>query len=793
MKKIFTTIIFSISMLYGFSQGSVRGFVYDKESGEPIIFTNVFFQGTTIGVSTDVNGYFSITKIPKGDYTLMTTSIGYDTASVKITIINDQIITHKLYIKRRAIQMKEVEITAEKQEAQSQVKMSVVKITPKEIKSLPTVGGEADIAQYLQVLPGVVFTGDQGGQLYIRGGSPIQNKVLLDGMIVYNPFHTIGLFSVFDTDIIRNADIYTGGFNAEYGGRISSIMDITTRDGSKKKVGGKIGISPFGAKAMLEGPLKKQSGSGGSSSFIFSGKTSYLEQSSTVLYKFLDNSADTSALFNTWEAPPTGNLPFNYTDLYGKLSFNGANGSKANFFGFNFRDRVNFQGLSDLRWDSYGGGSNFLIIPGESSVLIEGVFAFSSYLISLAENEGKPRSSGINGFNGGLDFSYFMGDNQLKYGLEIISFFTEFKYYNQIGAVIEQSQSTNEIGGYVSYKWKTKKAVIEPSFRLHYYASLNTPSAEPRIGLKYNISDKLRFKAAGGIYSQNLMSAESSKDVINLFYGFLSGSDNLQDSVKLANGRTRPVRHSLQKANHFIAGFEFDLNRRININVEGYLKQFTQLTALNRNKIYNENSVEAKDKPDVEKKDFIVETGDAMGVDFVLKYDYKRTYIWFVYSLGKVTRFDGVQEDLEGNLTPYFPVFDKRHNFNFVASYKFGKNLDWEFNARWNLGSGFPFTPNQGIYGNYNFNDGILTDYTTQNPELEVYYGQLNSARLPMYHRMDVNLKRVMFLTDNITFEANAGVTNIYNRENVFYFDRVKFKRVNQLPLMPSIGLSLSF
>ena len=104
------------------------------------------------------------------------------------------------------------------------------------MRQIPTVGGQADLAQYLQVLPGVIFTGDQGGQLYIRGGSPIQNKVLLDGMIVYNPFHSIGLFSVFDTDLMRNADVYTGGFNADFGGRISSVMDITTRDGNKKRL-----------------------------------------------------------------------------------------------------------------------------------------------------------------------------------------------------------------------------------------------------------------------------------------------------------------------------------------------------------------------------------------------------------------------------------------------------------------------------------------------------------------------------------------------------------------------------
>src|SRR5690606_30163413 len=122
--------------------------------------------------------------------------------------------------------------SAERQKAQDNVRVGVTKLTPKQIERLPAIGGQADLAQYMQVVPGVVFTGDQGGQLYIRGGSPVQNLVLMDGMTLYNPFHSIGLFSVFDNDIIRNADIVTAGFGADYGGRISSVMDITTRDGS---------------------------------------------------------------------------------------------------------------------------------------------------------------------------------------------------------------------------------------------------------------------------------------------------------------------------------------------------------------------------------------------------------------------------------------------------------------------------------------------------------------------------------------------------------------------------------
>ena len=230
-----------ISLLFASAQtADLRGFIYDEETGEPIIFCNVILEGTNTGAPTDVNGFFSITNIPIGNYTVHISYIGYDTLRENISLKAKQILTKKFEISESSVKLQTVHISADKQAMKSDVKVSVTKVTPKDIELIPAIGGEPDLAQYLQVLPGVIFTGDQGGQLYIRGGSPIQNKVLLDGMIVYNPFHSIGLFSVFDTDLLRNADIYTGGFGAQYGGRISSIMDITTRDGNKNRFGGKV-------------------------------------------------------------------------------------------------------------------------------------------------------------------------------------------------------------------------------------------------------------------------------------------------------------------------------------------------------------------------------------------------------------------------------------------------------------------------------------------------------------------------------------------------------------------------
>ncbi len=778
----------SLSIDASAQAGTIRGFVYHASNSETMPYVSIYIdKDVKFGATTDNNGYFTISGVPIGSYTLFAKSLGFETVAVPVEITRKgQIVSKKLSMSETSISTQTVEITDTRPQV-TDVSVSEITATPTIMGYVPTVGGEADIATYMQTLPGVVFTGDQGGQLYIRGGSPIQNKVLLDGMVIYNPFHSIGFFSVFDTDIIREADIYTGGFNAEYGSRISSVMDITTRDGNKKEHEGRTSVSPFMAKLSLEGPLKKDQGTGASISYLFSGKTSYLEQTSKVLYTPV-------------EGIDSLGLPFNFTDVYGKISFHGGNGSKFNIFGFNYNDRVKYQAVQDFRWDSWGIGSNFILVPGNSPLLMMGNFSISEYGISLEEQVNNdtdaslPRSSKINGFSFGLGFKYYIGKDELKYGFDVNGYATKFAFYNAVRREISQNENTTELGGFFSYIMKKRLFLLEPGFRIQYYSSVDVISPEPRLGLKYMATDRLRFKAAGGMYSQNLISANSDRDIVNLFYGFLSGPNNLQDEFLTENGTEIPVTHSLQKANHAIFGFEFDLTDEIEINIETYKKWFTQLTNMNRNKIFDDNAANHA-RPDVLKKDFIVETGDAQGIDIVLKYQKDHRYFWAVYSLGKVNRWDGLMR--------YSPVFDRRHNINLVASYAFGKSKEkdktgqpkegvYKVTARWNLGSGLPFTQTQGHFELQNFQDGISTDYTTNNGELGTIYGELNGGRLPYYHRLDVDIHRT-WTFKKTQLDAHFGITNVYNRKNIFYVNRITRERVDQLPVLPSVGVGFSW
>ncbi len=749
--------------------GTVRGFVYEAETGEPSIFTPVSLVGTTMGAQTDVDGYFSISKVPAGAYTIRIVYLGYDTLTQTVTIRAEGIETVKLYLKKGAIQMRPVEVTAERREAEGQVRIGVTKLTPKQIERLPAIGGQADLAQYMQVVPGVVFTGDQGGQLYIRGGSPIMNKVLMDGMVLYNPFHSIGLFSVFDNDIIRNAEILTAGFNAEHGGRISSVMDITTRDGNKQRLSGKVAASTFAAKALLEGPLKKQVNPGdGSSSFLLNFKHSYLDQTSKSLYSFVD----------------TAGLPFKFTDAYGKVSLNAANGSKVNFFGFRFTDGVRYKGVSDLDWKNSGAGANFVLAPSGSAVLIDGVFAFSNYKVSLTERDLPARTSAINSFNAGLNFKYFIGDNEVKYGVDIVGVKTAFNFFNSTGLKITQDKVSTEIAGFLNYKFKFGKVVIDPGVRAHYYATPAIMSLEPRFGFKWNVADNFRFKGAAGRYSQNLVAAQSDRDVVNLFYGFLTAPEDIPSTLTQSDGSVRDIKDPIQRADHYVLGFEVDISKNFKANIEGYVKDFREVTNLNRNKLYDDTQ-EFAAQPDELKKDFVLETGTAKGADLLLTYEKEHLYLWAVYSLNFVDRYDGIRT--------YNPVWDRRHNVNLVASYSFGKFSSWKATARWNYGSGFPFTPTQGFYEVVPFNEGIDQNLGTTNGNLGVLYGDLNSKRLPDYHRLDIGLTKTWKLDERQVVQLDFSATNVYDRRNIFYYDRVTSQRRDQLPLLPSVGFSYTF
>lgn len=770
--------------------GIIKGFVYDKATGEPVIFTNVLLLGTKIGVQTDVNGYFTITQVKPGTYTLFTSLIGYDTVKATININAGEVVTKKLFLGLQSKELASVEVSAHKTEKATQINAGSITVTPREMKLLPSAGGEPDIAQYLQVIPGVVFTGDQGGQLYIRGGAPSQTGILLDGITVYNPFHSIGLYSVFETDAIRNVEVQTAGFNAQYGNRTSAILDVRTKDGNKNRLSGKLSASPIMARAMLEGPLMKAKKEGGSSTtFLFSMKHSYLDKTSKSIY-------------GSFGEPFNSGLPYSFTDLYGKVTFNGDNGSKLNLFGFSFDDKASVfkpktdSANADFHWKARGAGATFVVTPGSSSALINGRFAYSKYTIDYTNfNELPivPKTSGIDGFEGAIDFTYFLpGYSQFRYGVEVSGFHTTLDYKDVLGNKVTLDRRNTLAALYMMFRKNFgEKLVFEPGFRVQYYSAISKFSPEPRIGLKYNVSSTVRVKAAAGLYSQNIISTKSDRDIVNFFSGFLLSPDQ-----QIQNTDQQTVNNNLQTAYHVVGGLEVDV-RNVEFNLEPWYKNFTQNIELSRIKISNSDP------------DFIAGNGIAYGVDLSAKYNRKRWYLWGAASYQQVTYETLVlvnnkvyapppsyQFQYEVVKQSYSPPFDRRFNLNLLASYTLGKKRDIEISTRFNYGSPFPFTQTQGFYENLSPTaNSIGTNINQQNggtPGL-LYASDINGGRLSAYHRLDLSVKKRFDIAKHSNIETMLSITNVYNRNNIFYIDRNDNIRVYQLPVFPSLNVTWNF
>lgn len=752
----FLFIVLSIGVLEA-QNGAVRGNVYEKESGEPIIYGTVQIQGTKHAVMTDLDGFFMIPNVPAGDYKLVASYVGYDSSVVDIKIKPDGIAYQAMYLAESGVALSEVNISAEREHARTTVNISQIAVSQRQIKALPSVGGEPDIVQYLQVIPGIISTGDQGGQIYIRGGSPIQNKILLDGLNIFNPFHSIGFYSVFETDLIKNVNVLTGGFGAEQGGRISAVVDITTREGSKSRVHGSVSGGPFMIKGLVEGPLKKFTEGGTSVSYVLTAKKSLLETTSKGLYSYAADDKEVG-------------LPFSFSDYYGKVSINTSNGSRINVFGFNYNDAYANPLLATIDWQNTGAGINFHMIPAESSIIVDGVVGYSTYTVGIGEQDTEPRRSDVDELTANIGFTFFGDKNEVKYGLEMKSLRTDFEFVNPFGIRFADEQNSTELGVYAKYRQIIGKLIIDPSVRFQYYSALGAFTFEPRLGLKFNISDNWRIKAAAGRYTQNLLSTSNERDVVNLFNGYLTGPETL---VRDQNGNV--INNKLQIANHAIVGIEHDLTKNLKVNIEGYYKGFPQILVVNRNKQTAEDT------------DYTTETGEAYGVDFSVKYEVPRLYVWGTYSYGIVNRNDGEQI--------YPTIFDRRHNVNFLATYSLDKEDTWEASIRWNMGSGFPFTKTRGFYNYQSYLGGVTTDYETNNPDDIgiIYSSKRNGGRLPYYHRLDVSIQKDFKFTKYVGLQVNLSVTNAYNRPNIFYFDRLNYERVNQLPILPTMSAKFYF
>lgn len=774
MKNVLLGLVWILATLPMVGQvGSVRGHVIDSLDGMPIAYCSVRLSDSDQGVFSDNQGFFQFAGLAPGGYTLTFSYLGYADKSVSVEVASGAGGYYRVLLEQSAIELQQVDVSAERQLRNSIPLVSRLQIRAEEVRAIPAIGGEADLAQYLSVLPGVVQNGDQGGQLFIRGGEPVQNKIILDGIPLFNPFHSIGLFSVFEAEALRSADVYTAAFPADYGGRVSSVLDIKTREGNVRRMAGLVSASPFQVKALVEGPLKKLDAQGKSLTFLLTGKQGLIAQTSPHIYPnavdsdFFSFASRDSA---QQQVIPSG-LPYRWTDLFGKISWIGSQGSKIDGIGFRFEDIFEVAGVARIGWSATGGGTHFFLVPAYSDIQIDGNISYSTYSLEAREQTDAPRRTAVSSYVASLNFSSLQERYQLRYGFELSGFNTDFRFVNPLGIAFSQEDFTTELSGYVRYLYQGRKLLVEPGLRLHYYASQSNIQLEPRASIKYNLSSSIRLKGALGWYSQNILGTVNDLDIVNFFVGYLAGPER---SI-FEPGTAVPVRSRLQLARHLVVGMEMDLGQPISVNMEAYYKDFNQIIQLNKNKVLGSDP------------DFVLEKGYARGADLFIKYRGTRFSGQLGYGLAQVKREDATQE--------YPTSFDRRHNLNLLAFYLFGKGNRWEASFHWNLGSGFPFTQTLGFYQQVPIDQNTLgIDPVQGNYPVGVILSPVrNGGRLPYYHRLDLSLRRHFSLGRTNELELNASVSNAYNRPNVFYVDRVRSKVVNQLPIIPSLGITGRF
>lgn len=744
--------------------GGIKGFIVDADNGLPVIGATVTLKDSYRGVESDENGYFIFQRLPLGPQVFVIRFIGFKEEILTIDISQNQLKQILVQLIPAVIELGEATITARKRIWETSNTVSLHKLTPTTIQKIPSIIGTPDLGEFLQVIPGIIFTGDQGGQFYVRGGAPVHNLVKLDGMTVVNPFHSIGFVSVFDTETISQVNVYTAGFDARYGGRLSSVIDVRTRPGNRRNTAGTLSTSNFGYGLTLDVPIVKMTTDNPRSiSLLLSNKRSYIDKIDDKIYPHLGKHG----------------IPYRYNDLFAKMSFMGIYGDQLDIMGMKFVDNAWFSDNMHSSWTNTAGGARFLTSPNSSQWLYQASSYYSDYKGQFLEIEQRPRKTGFSSFENSMKV-FRMGEfAEWHIGLNLDLYNSYHSFQGIDGITVEREYYTTEVVSYVANKTRFGKWLFEPGLHLVYYADQTFFSPEPRLKIKYSLSPSININMATGWYSQNLMSATSDRDVVPLFQGFYMGPDLVQDYYK---GELHI--NKVQQAWHAVIGFNVMTPKDIKLTVEGYYKDFTKLVSFNRNRIHRDSYL-TWNMPEYTKSFFLLEEGEAYGIDFLLDYDNKYFSIWLGYSLAYVFREDERMQ--------YLPHYDRRHNLNLLSGYKFGKSKDWSIKARWNIGSGFPFTQTNGVYEDFDLLTGGFNIDFTANSELNAWYADYNEARLPWYHRLDISINRKFEFSHRQKLECTLGIINVYDRHNMFYINRISYERIDQYPFLPNLTLKYSF
>ncbi|MBC5772513.1 TonB-dependent receptor [Pontibacter sp. KCTC 32443] len=784
MKHLFTLLLLAccVSMSVAQTRYTISGYVREKGSREQLIGVSIYQPGTTISTSTNTYGFYSITLPATDSVKLAFGYLGYK-QEIRTIALNKHVELN-IDLQQLETSLKEVEVVAERVEKVSQtVEMSKIEVPVSQIKNIPMLLGEKDVMKVLQLMPGVQKGSEGNSGIYVRGGGPDQNLIILDDATVYNASHLFGFFSLFNGDALKSVELTKGGFPARYGGRLSSVIELNMKDGNKEELHGEGGIGLISSRLMLEGPLKK-----GKSSFLISGRRTYAD---ILARPFM---------------PVDGKAGYYFYDLNTKVNYDFGRKNKLYLSGYFGQDRFYYRNKED---DSEtDGGVNWGNATGTlrwNHLFNERLFSntsliFSRYRFNITAEESDEE-------NGNFDLNYFSGiqDVALKSDFDFlpnpqhsikVGVQSTFHMFTPSALVLKDSEikeskdhkeSINSVESsvYVEDTYKpSPKFRVNAGFRLSHFASENKNyiMPEPRLSAAYNIFDDLAVKAS---YAR-----------MNQYVHLISNT-----GIGLPTDLWVPTtdRVAPQRSQQVAVGIAKDfIEKDLALTVEGYYKKSDNIIG------YKEGAsflmIDDPETADEVSWEDNITAGQAWsyGLEFLLQKKVGRFSGWAGYTLSWTQhQFDSVNYGKK-----FYARYDRRHDISLVGIYELRENIT--LSGTWVYGTGNAVTMPIGSYSDNSHKPSKYEiEWYSYYYNKAVDYGERNSSRMAAYHRMDVGIqfhkkKKWGERTWEISFY------NAYNRKNPFFYyiseeykdgerTEAKLKQITLFPIVPSFSYGFKF
>lgn len=749
-------------------QFTLSGTVKDVSSGAVLVGASVAVVGTETGAFTDGKGFYSFT-LKKGSYKIEYSYLGYETVMVDV-VVNENM-RKNMRLKSSAINIENVVVTAQAQDYNiSSTQVGAQTLNMQEVKMVPVMFGENDVLKTLQLMPGVKSAGEGGSGYYVRGGGSDQNLILLDDAPIYNASHMMGMFSVFNGDAIKDAQLYKGSMSAEYGGRLSSVLDVSMQEGNKEAFHGQGGVGTISSRLEVEGPIQKNK-----SSFLLAGRRTYADI-------FLKMSRDTSLQ----------QTKLHFFDVNYKLSDVINEKNKLNLSGYIGRDVFKFKDMFGLEGGNISSTLSWINLPSEKAKnTLSLVFSRFDSEISLNMSMlDAALTSGITDLNLKEDCEYRFTNNTIRYGgnLTFHRFAPGHLTTSMLDAPIDLAKRTAmeaslyvdnsqnirdvvklqyglrfsnfaEFGPITNYEYDSEHEIIDSTVYKRGELVSYYPNLEPRISLNVRIDGNSSIKSAYTRTCQFVHLIQGSTISLPTDYWMPSSNKTKpQTCSQVSVGYFRNFKENMYETSAEVyfkemknqVDYETGANLFLNANLEAYL-------------LYGHSH--------------------SYGLELFVKKSLGDLTGWISYSLSKSEKqFSGI------NSGKWYPVrYDRTHDVSIVAMYDF--NDKWKGSATWVYSTGDAVTYPSGKY--------------TVDGQTVAYYTERNGYRMPAYHRMDIGVTYLAKKTERFESLWSLSIYNVYNRKNAYmiFFESVDEEnpevlqavKVTLFPIIPSISWNCKF